>query len=35
MHPEDYELHEKLIRGLQLCIEAYKAWLKRKKEQIT
>lgn len=31
----DLALHEALIRGLQLCLDAYKAWLKRRKEQHT
>ena len=28
----DIALHEGIIRGLQLCIDTYKAWLKRQKD---
>jgi hypothetical protein len=28
----DIKLHESMIRGLQLCLDAYKHWLKAKKE---
>ena len=33
MKQEDLDLHQTLIRGLQMMLDAYKGWLKRKKEK--
>jgi hypothetical protein len=33
MKPEDFELHDMLIRGLKGMIKAYENWLNKKKER--
>jgi hypothetical protein len=35
MGQDDTALHEGIIRGLQLALDAYKAWLKRRKDART
>lgn len=35
MKAEDFELHTTIVRGLQMILDGYKNWLKRKKEKAT